>query len=159
MGKPYAARCLVAGVRFESAFLCAFLLVARSVAYPLVSGALSVGFGHSGLCVLESGTVANTLLLREYQLAETCFVAWTCFTALLFRRLQSGTSLVRPSLMLSGALLATAVCSTGYFNALYPVLTLLCIVLYAWRVRAFRNWPFFVGIALLCPLFCYLAYQ
>lgn len=111
-------------------------------------------------CVFwNPATVANTLLLREYQLAETCFVAWTCFTALLFRRLQGGTSLVRPSLMLSGALLAAAVCSTGYFNALYPVLTLLCIVLYAWRVHAFRNWPFFVGIALLCPLFCYLAYQ
>ena len=106
-------------------------------------------------------SVSNTLLLREYSLAECLISAFSLMSVILSVRIKNKTNLLTPFFIVGVALLTAAVLSTGYFNSLFVVLSCLCLLGISYNESASvrKNMIYFVVVAALSLVFCLLMYR
>ena len=67
-------------------------------------------------------SIRNTLLLREYQMAETGIIVLTLIGVTLITKLRNGEPLCRRKFLIGFSLVVAYVISLGYFNVIYVLL-------------------------------------
>lgn len=74
------------------------------------------------LAYLAPITVSNTLLLREYQLAECLILAFGLFALTLHSKVSDGKDIISFKNLSVGSVLCALLVSAGYFNAFFAIM-------------------------------------
>lgn len=108
-------------------------------------------FGDRILLILSGLTVAflnllsiqNTMLVREYQMAETFVILLTWVTVCFVQRLRGGDAPEWRRYVPAFAFAIGCVISLGYFNSFYVIAVGLCLVAVCWR-QGYKKGVWFV---------------
>lgn len=107
---------------------------------------------------LNPAGISNVLLVREYQLSEALFVAWTWWCLRTYRRIENRQRLWNATTMASGCFLSALLLSSGYFCAIYIALTIVLLAIFCYKQHSKKGIVALITIAAGCILLCYLFY-
>lgn len=116
---------------------------------------------YAGLAVafLNVMSVRNTMMLREYQMAETAVLVLTFVTVGIVQKMREGRLFSKWRTVVALSLSIAAVISLGYFNAFY-VAALCCVLcVAAWRYKRPRVVTMTIFSGILAVAIAWLLYS
>lgn len=145
--------CMLNLLFFTLSFTGMWLLLRKQFATnpSLTTGCLLVAF-------LNPASISNTLLLREYAMAEAAFSLWAywCLCFLLrLKKTQPGSL----TLLGTGIVLAALLLSCGYFNLLFFGITLCCLLWTSFRYQKRMEVGHILLLVACSILLCRLMYS
>ncbi|MCD8318956.1 MAG: hypothetical protein LUC45_09065 [Paraprevotella sp.] len=111
------------------------------------------------LAYLNPAAISDTLLVREYQMAEWLFALWVYGCVRTGKRIERRLPVWTAGTATWGVAASVALWSCGYFNLLFWGLTVGWLALYSIRRRAFLDLGFYVALGLCSLMLCILAYD
>ena len=113
---------------------------------------LAVAFGNKM-------SIENTLLIREYQLAEVFIIALTLLSVNYVYAISNAKKISIAGYFFKFGLIVSGALSTGYLNAIYVLLIGCVIIVYACRYGRAKDVIFIVGSAILGLIMSWVIYN
>lgn len=104
-------------------------------------------------------SISNSVLAREYAMAEAFFTLWTLWSINVCQRLERHEEALSPSSLFTGCLLSALLLSVGYFNALYLLFTGFFLAFRFVQERRQREWWKFLILGCGCIVLCLTFYK
>lgn len=113
---------------------------------------LAVAFGNKM-------SIENTLLIREYQLAEVFIIALTLLSVNYVYAISNAKKISIAGYFFKFGLIVSGALSTGYLNAIYVLLIGCVIIVYACRYGRAKDAIFIVGSAIFALIISWVIYN